>query len=409
MSNGPQSKSPARVISVGGGKGGVGKSIISVNLAVALAQAGRKVVLVDLDLGAANQHLLLGLSHCKPGIRALIDGSESDVAAALTPTSIPNLSLLAGTGAVLGAANITYNSKLRLLRKLRSLDATVILDVGAGVGYNALDFFLLGGQRLVVTTPQVTAIHDAYSFLKGAVLRLLHQHAERTIEAALLEPVLASAESAKVAVTLERLREQRPALADKVASLLRSFSAYLIGNQVNQSTDGGIFSSVSRMMHEFLGVDVPVMGWLQSGPVISDSVNDRKPFVLGRPSEQARVIRKIADALMAEDLVDDLELELEITDDSPLVPEATTPVSIVAAPPVEAPALAVEIAAPVVETAGPVALQPSAARAPSPLASDIRPARVGLPRVRLPTPAPVPRSLRRHPTLPGMTPYPRAR
>jgi flagellar biosynthesis protein FlhG len=353
MDGTPQPNSSSRVISVGGGKGGVGKSILSANLAVALAQTGRRVVLVDLDLGGANQQLLLGVTSCRPGIPALIEGTEADVREALTPTGISNLSLLAGTETVQGAANISHQSQQRLLRKLRSLDATVVLDAGAGVGYNALDFFLLGAQRLIVTTPQVTAIHDAYSFLKGAVLRLVQQQAERTIEAKLLEPILepilATGESLKVAQLIERMREQHPGVADKIATLVRSFNASLVGNQVVQASDGGVFWSVSRMMREFLGVDVPVLGYLSSASVVDDSVNDRRPFVLGRPCEQARAICKMAEALMAQDVSDDLEAE-----------------------PVAAPAVA------------------------------------AVPVVRLPTPAPVPRSLRRHPTLPGMTPRPRA-
>jgi flagellar biosynthesis protein FlhG len=119
----------AQVISIGGGKGGVGKSIIASNLAVAIAQLGKHVVLVDLDLGAANQHLLLGVARPRAGVPALLEGSVDDVHNALSPTPIPNLSLLAGSGAVLGAANISHTDKQRLIRKLRAIDAVVILDV----------------------------------------------------------------------------------------------------------------------------------------------------------------------------------------------------------------------------------------------------------------------------------------
>src|SRR5262249_41735024 len=159
------------IITVGGGKGGVGKSIVALNLAAAFAQLGKRVVLADLDLGTANQHLLLGIDRPGKGLQAILDRAAGDATDVLTPTTVPHLSLLAGTGAVLGAANITHAGKQRLLRKLRSLEADVIVvDVGAGVGYNALDFFVIGHQKLIVTTPQVTAIHDAYSFVKGAAL-----------------------------------------------------------------------------------------------------------------------------------------------------------------------------------------------------------------------------------------------
>src|ERR1041384_7907896 len=105
-----------RIITVGGGKGGVGKSIVASNLAVAIAQTGLPVVLADLDLGAANQHLLFGLDQRTPGVRTLLEGKASGLKDALVPTDVPNLSLLAGTGAIVGAANISHQSKLKLIR-----------------------------------------------------------------------------------------------------------------------------------------------------------------------------------------------------------------------------------------------------------------------------------------------------
>jgi len=328
MNSNVPAKRPPRIISVGGGKGGVGKSIVAANLAATLARTGRRVVLVDLDLGAANQHLLLGVSKVTPGVQALMEGSAKEVEAALSPTPVPNLFLLAGSGAVLGAANITYQQKLKLLRKLRQLDALVIVDVGAGVGYNALDFFLLGEQRLVVTTPQVTAIHDSYSFLKGALLRMIGQQASREIESAILEPALVSGAETKVVDIFARLREQRPELGEKVARLRQSFGAHLIGNQVTKPSDAGIFWSVTRMMREFLGIEVPVMALIPGDPAVGDSVNDRRPFVLGPPSELSSAIQRIASALMAEDLSEESDLEIDILDEEESDPIALAPVPV---------------------------------------------------------------------------------
>src|SRR5262249_51914964 len=102
-------RSVARIISIGGGKGGVGKSIVAANLSAVIARAGKRVVLADLDLGAANQHLLLGIDQPKGGIDALLGkGSNDDVTGALSDTPIPNLKLLAGSGASVGAANISH-------------------------------------------------------------------------------------------------------------------------------------------------------------------------------------------------------------------------------------------------------------------------------------------------------------
>src|ERR1039457_5278060 len=164
MSIAPQQAARSCIITVGGGKGGVGKSIVALNLATVLARDGYRVVIADMDLGAANQHLLLGLRNPAMGLQDLLDKSVKEAKNCLSETQVPNLRLLAGTSGMLGAANITHAQKVLLLRKLRALEADIIVvDVGAGVGYNALDFFDIGVRKLLVTTPQVTALHDAYA------------------------------------------------------------------------------------------------------------------------------------------------------------------------------------------------------------------------------------------------------
>jgi flagellar biosynthesis protein FlhG len=288
----------AQIIAVGGGKGGVGKSLVACNLAVSLARLGKRVVLADLDLGSANQHLLLGIARPRPGVQRLFDGEVEDIHDALTPTGIPNLSLLAGTGAVLGAGDISVDDKHRLLQKLRSLHEVVVLDIGAGVGYNALDFFLLGAQKLVVTTPQVTALHDVYGFLKSAVLRALQEHTAREIDAALLEPALLSRESTRVLEVLERLRVQRPELAERVFRSLQHFGAKMIGNQLTEPTQLKVLDSVTRMMHDYLGIDVPVLGTLSFTKRIHASVNERRPLA-GNGGPEARTLERMAEALLA--------------------------------------------------------------------------------------------------------------
>ena len=288
----------AQIIAVGGGKGGVGKSLVACNLAVSLARLGRRVVLADLDLGSANQHLLLGISRPRSGLQGLFDGEIDDLHEALTPTDIPNLSLLAGTGAVLGASDISLEDKHLLLCKLRSLHEVVVLDIGAGVGYNALDFFLLGAQKLVVTTPQVTALHDVYAFLKGAVLRALREHGAREIDAALLEPALLSREGARVLEILERLRVQKPELADRVFRSLEHFGVQMIGNQLTDPSQLRVLESVTRMMHDYLGIEVPLLGTLPFTRQIHASVNERRPLA-GNAGPEARTLERIAESLLA--------------------------------------------------------------------------------------------------------------
>jgi flagellar biosynthesis protein FlhG len=320
-----QPNSTARIITIGGGKGGVGKSIVSSNLAVAMAQNGHRVVLVDCDLGAANQHVLFGIDRPLPGLQALIDRKIDSLTPAMTPTGLPNLHLVAGTGASVGAANISHGEKQRIMKKIRALNAdVVIVDVGAGVSFNVLDFFELGSQRLLVVTPQVTSIQTAYSFLKGAVLRTLRHHAEKTDEIELLEPAITSRENEKVATLLGRLREQHPTFGEAIFQILARFNAQIVGNQVFEENQTGIFHAVSRMIQDFLGISVPILGYVGVSRRIRESVNQRRPMLLGgQKDENAKIFREMAENLLMEDVsIDDLLID---EDDGEVAPAPATP------------------------------------------------------------------------------------
>jgi len=257
-------------------------------------------VIADMDLGAANQHLLLGLHNPATGLQDLLDRSVKEAKTCLLETQMPNLRLLAGTSGMLGAANITHAQKVLLLRKLRALEADIIIvDVGAGVGYNALDFFDIGVRKLLVTTPQVTALHDAYAFLKSAVLRLLRHNMEGDIEAALLEPATLSTSNEKVVQILARLRETRPALADKVFGEIERFGACMVGNQVFKDSHTGVFEAVAHTMHEYLGLKVPVLGWLRHSAAVHESVNSRRPLAIDPDGKDTSSFRILAQAVLA--------------------------------------------------------------------------------------------------------------
>ena len=362
------------MISIGGGKGGVGKSLIATNLAVAIAQTGREVVLCDLDLGAANLHLMLGAIQSKAGISALLS-PDATLADALTDTKIPRLRLLAGSGGTVAAANITHAQKLRIIRKLRGLKSDyVVVDVGAGVGYNALDFFELGQQRIIVATPQVTSMHDAYAFLKGAVLRTLKHHAGRSNEAWMLDSALSSKDGEKVKDLLLRIRDQDPVFGLKIEQILKHFGAFLIGNQVDNAGQVGVFQAVSRMVEDFLGISLPILGWIPAHSRLSESVNERSPFMARADkadTREARAFRAVVEALLIGDMAPEEELLVELVDDANLIevaPPALDPASPEMAP-LLAHAAAARNLAPPPPFAPPAVAPPPAPPSPPPAAA----------------------------------------
>jgi flagellar biosynthesis protein FlhG len=299
----------ARIIAVGGGKGGVGKSLVAANLAVALAQAGQRVILVDADLGSANQHTLFGISRPIEGLVAVLDGRAPSLGATLCATEVPGLSLVAGTFATLGAANITHAEKKKLLRKVSELDADVlVVDVGAGVSFNVLDFFDLGHQRVVVVTPQLTSIQNAYSFLKSSVMRVLGQRAGREEPVELLHSCMGGAgnETGRVGDMVARIRAQDPTFARTVEERLAEMRVYLVGNQVFEPGEANIFASVARMMQDYLCVNVTVLGHLRASRAVHDSVARRRPHLVLSSDASAVTIRSMAAALLAAEAPGDL-------------------------------------------------------------------------------------------------------
>jgi hypothetical protein len=172
---------------------------------------------------------------------------------------------------------------------------------------------------LLVVTPQVTSIQTAYSFLKGAVLRTLRHAAEKTSELELLEPAIASKENEKVSRLLTRLREENPEFGESVFRILARFGAQIVGNQVTEPNQAGIFHAVSRMIHDFLGINVPILGYVGISRRIRESINQRRPMLLGNQiDENTKVFRQMAEALLLEDVsLDDLLIEEEDGQEAP--------------------------------------------------------------------------------------------
>ncbi len=289
----------ARIISIGGGKGGVGKSIVAGNLAIALAETGARVVLVDADLGAANQHTLFGVDKPSPGIQALLDRQVETLDETATPTRMPNLRLIVGTGSVPGAANINHGQKQRLLRQIRGLDTDfVVLDVGAGTSHNVVDLFDAGDVHIVVVTPQLTSIQNAYAFLKAAVFRLFRQSMDGKEETASLEATGRSYETERADQFLARLENWDPALASRLRHEISAFDVRLFGNMVAMRQELGVFNGVTRMVRDFLGVQMQMLGHIGTSRAIHDSVNRRQPLLFSPlPDPNAQALREAAHAL----------------------------------------------------------------------------------------------------------------
>jgi flagellar biosynthesis protein FlhG len=159
----------ARVIAVTSGKGGVGKTNLSINLSIALARQGKRVLLMDADLGLANVDVCLGiiprynLGHVLSGERELneiiVEGPEGI-------RVIPS-----GSGGVRELAYIGESARSHFVEELTQLEGTadvLVVDTGAGMSRNTMSFILAAQEVVVITTPEPTSLMDAYGIIKVA-------------------------------------------------------------------------------------------------------------------------------------------------------------------------------------------------------------------------------------------------
>jgi flagellar biosynthesis protein FlhG len=155
-----------RVIAVTSGKGGVGKTNVVVNLAIALAQMGKRVMILDADLGMANVDVLMGLIP-RYNLMDVIQGQKSIKDIVLRGPA--NVGLIPGGSGLQELANLEYYQRERLLHGLQVFEEEadfLLIDTGAGISKNVIGFVSAAHEAIVVVTPEPTAITDAYGIIK---------------------------------------------------------------------------------------------------------------------------------------------------------------------------------------------------------------------------------------------------
>ncbi len=162
-----------KVVTVGSGKGGTGKSVLAANLGLAFAQRGLSTCVVDLDLGSADLHLLLGQLDSRRGVLDVLRGEARALADVMAPTSRhPRLHLVPGAGETLRAAALTARDVAQIAAGLRELPVDVVVaDLPGGVAHQVLELFASGDAQVVVTTADPVAIADAGQLLRLARVR----------------------------------------------------------------------------------------------------------------------------------------------------------------------------------------------------------------------------------------------
>lgn len=295
-----RSARPRRVISVGGGKGGIGKSLISANLGIELARRGKRVILVDADLGGANLHTTLGLEVPKRTLSDFIERKVARIEDVVTPTGIENLGLVSGALDHLDAANPRYAQKMRFLRHVQQMDVDyAILDLGAGTHTNVLDFFLVSDHGVLVLVPEPTAVENAYRFVKAAYWRRMRNVAQVFGYDALLRQVMGTGTFRSPVELVAAVAERDPEAGATLARQLAGFRPRLVVNQARTPQDADIGRAVVSAWRKYFGLEMDYLGHIQYDDEMWRAVRARRPLLVARPEvPAARAFERIATALV---------------------------------------------------------------------------------------------------------------
>lgn len=306
-----QKKKRRRVMAVGGGKGGIGKTLVSTNLGIGLAQKGFTVALVDLDLGGANLHTCLGVPQPALTLSDFVLRRTTRLEQLMVQTGVPNLSLIAGANDVLDAANPKYQQKQKLIRHLLSLDVDyLVLDLGAGTHLNVLDFFLLAHHGVLVLLPEPTSIENAYRFVKAAFFRKLEQVQDKYDIEDLVEAALSTREGAARTPydVLQHVARRDAAAAAELQRELQSFRAKIIVNQARTAQDAHVGAAVVGAWKKFFGLEMDLLGHIPYDDEAWRAVRRRRPLLLEKPDNAASLqLVRIVENLVGLDAVSGID------------------------------------------------------------------------------------------------------
>lgn len=250
----------SRVIAVTSGKGGVGKTTLSVNLAIELSRLGKKVVIFDADFGLANVEVMLGI---RPKYN-LLDLIHNKMSMKDIITNCPN-----GIGFISGGSGVSElalldNASIKLLIselvKLDQMYDVVIIDTGAGITDSVMEFVMMSPEVLLVVTPEPTSITDAYSLLK----------------------------------VLRRKEDFNP--------LFKTIS--VVSNRVTSNGEGReIFTKIDTVSSKFLNTKLKFLGSVIQDKNASLAIIEQKPVVLAYPtSTVSKSISNLAKVILEKNI-----------------------------------------------------------------------------------------------------------
>ena len=299
----PVCHTPAQIWAVASGKGGVGKSFIAANLAMAFAAHEQRTILIDLDLGSANAHTCLGINQTQHTLSQLLNHRDMDINNLVERGHNPFIGLISGSDDDFDMANLKHFQKLKIMRNIKHLDADyIILDLGAGTGFNTLDFFLFADQGILAVVPEPTSIENTYRFVKSLLARKLKSlpHQSQTLIHGILnkqKKTMGKVQS--FAALLNDMLEKHPKHGQIIQTSLATLNLNLMVNQVIDPADIKLGESMQVVFQRYFTLALNYLGYLHHDAHVVRALKQRESyFQLYPQSRNATCLLRITEKII---------------------------------------------------------------------------------------------------------------
>jgi flagellar biosynthesis protein FlhG len=293
----------AEIYPIGGGKGGVGKSFITASIGALIAKWGKKVVLIDLDLGASNLHTLLGMKSPKIGLNSFLNKTVTNLENTAVPTIIPNLFLISSFHCYMEIANLFYAQKLKIIDAIKTLPFDyILLDLGPGTNFNTLDFFLTSKEGILVCTPEPTSIENSFRFIKTVYFRKLKQMMKKASFDSVLKDTSSDLNGSRVNPPdiIEMVLKHDPEKEEFLRNKLSKFKFKLIFNQFRNNVDATLGHQFENVCSRHFYSVFQFLGSISYDSRIHDAIFSKILYIHKYPHTQAAAdLKKIAAQIMS--------------------------------------------------------------------------------------------------------------
>jgi len=290
-------------VAIGGGKGGIGKSLVAANVGIFLATLGKRVVLIDGAFGASNVHIFAGVPRPAHSLyEALRDKDPVPLGELAVATYVPGVKIVGGVYDPAWVANVTIESVRALAEQIRGLTADwVVVDLAPGLAAATLELFLEADIAMLVAVPDPTSIELMHRFVRAAFLaRLSRLGLSHLVETGGREPrELEGGMPSALDIYLSAVAARAPDL-DKLRDAILGFAPHLVINSARSKSDMELGRAVASAARRRLGTPIRYLGHLEYDEAVWASTRRRRPLLIEHPETRiAKCFERVARGLLA--------------------------------------------------------------------------------------------------------------